>query len=113
MSNGFNTQGAGRTYCNITVIKRGGIRSAFQDQDASVTDGEVVVLIAGLQVLGGLPGDVQGASACQRAGEGSGGGCRRGDGEAASVHGQGAASGEAADGAGFRSGEGQRAVGGD
>ena len=26
---GFNTQGAGRTYCNITVIKRGGVRSAF------------------------------------------------------------------------------------
>ena len=58
-------------------------------------------------------GHLQCASACQRAGEGSGGGCRRGDGEAASVHGQGAASGEAADGAGFRSGEGQRAVGGD
>lgn len=29
MPNGFNTQGAGRTYCNITVIKRGGGRSAF------------------------------------------------------------------------------------
>ena len=110
---GFNTQGAVVSGGDAVVVQRGGVRGAFQDQDASVTDGEVVVLIAGLQVLGGLPGDVQGAAACQRAGEGSGGGCRRGDGEAASVHGQGAASGEAADGAGFRSGEGQRAVGGD
>ena len=110
---GFNTQGAVVSGGDAVVVQRGGVRGAFQDQDASVTDGEVVVLIAGLQVLGGLPGDVQGAAACQRAGEGSGGGCCRGDGEAASVHGQGAAAGEAADGAGFRSGEGQRAVGGD
>ena len=60
---GFNTQGAVVFGGDAVVVQRGGVRGAFQDQNASVTDGEVVVRIAGLQALGGFPGDVQGAVA--------------------------------------------------
>ncbi len=110
MSNGFNTQGAGRTYCNIPVIKRGSGRGAFQYQRPPSMNAQVIRRASRLHYLGHAAGYVNAPLTIQRTGERTVSGGSGSDRQGAAVQRQHSGTGEGLDRFFPSPGQAQRSV---